>query len=391
MIHLLSKAVVIIAILGTTSSIVYYLICLWSAWRFLQEQDATDKSGRSTQTTAVSILKPLKGTDPGMYESLRSHCLQNYSEYEIIFGVSDPDDPAIELVVRLKDEFPQQAIRLVRCDKIPGTNIKVSNLAQMLPSARFEVLLINDSDIRVTPDYLQQVVPPLTNPKVGLVTCLYRGIAASTLGSKLESLGISTDFAPGVLTARYLESIRFGLGSTLAFRRSDLARIGGFEALVDYLADDYQIGNRIAALGLEVKLSEVVLETYLPAYNFRGFIAHQLRWGRTIRDSRPWGYLGLLFTFGLPWALLTLIASQSAIWSWALLGATGIIRLCMALAVGRGVLQDRQVTRRMWLIPLRDCIGVFVWLTSFVGHTIEWRGERFHLKDGKLTRIGEQL
>jgi ceramide glucosyltransferase len=321
-----------------------------------------------------------------MYESLRSHCLQNYPEYEIIFGVSDPDDPAIELVNRLKDEFPEQTIRLIHCEKILGTNVKVSNLAQMLPSARFEVLLVNDSDIRVEPDYLQQVAPSLTDPNVGLVTCLYRGIASPTLGSRLESLGISTDFAPGVLTARSLESIRFALGSTLAFRRSDLTKIGGFEALVDYLADDYQIGNRIAALGLTVKLSGTVVETYLPAYDLRGFIAHQLRWGRTIRDSRPWGYFGLLFTFGLPWALLALIFSRGAIWSWALLGATGLIRLCMALVVGRGVLQDRQVTRWMWLIPLRDCIAALIWLASFAGHTIDWRGERFRLISGKLER-----
>ncbi len=324
MIHLLSNIIEIIAVLGTTCSIAYYLICLWSAASFLREQDAAHNS---PPTPPVSILKPLKGTDPGMYESLRSHCLQNYPEYEIIFGVSDPDDPAIELVSRLKGEFPEQTVRLIQCEKILGTNVKVSNLAQMLPEAGHDFLVVNDSDIRVEPDYLKQVVPPLVDPEIGLVTCLYRGVASPTLGSRLESLGISTDFAPGVLTARSLESIRFGLGSTLAFRRSDLAKIGGFEALVDYLADDYQIGSRIAALDLEVKLSETVVETYLPAYDLRGFIAHQLRWGRTIRDSRPWGYVGLLFTFGLPWALLALIASQGAIWSWALLGATGISTL----------------------------------------------------------------
>jgi ceramide glucosyltransferase len=387
MIHLLSIIIAIIGAVGAVSSIVYYLICLWSATRFLHQTEAANRSARTTEPTSpVSLLKPFKGTDPGMYESLRSHCLQNYPEYEIIFGVSESDDPAIELITHLKEEFPERNIRLIYCEKVLGANVKVSNLAQMLPMARSGVLVINDSDIRVAPDYLQQVVPPLTDPKVGLVTCLYRGIAAPTLGSKLESLGISTDFAPGVLTARSLENIRFGLGSTLAFRRSDLAKIGGFEALVDYLADDYQLGSRIAALGLEVKLSEVVVETYLPAYDLRGFIAHQLRWGRTIRDSRPWGYVGLLFTFGLPWALLALIASQGAIWSWALLGATGIIRFCMALVVGRGVLRDRQVTRWMGLIPLRDCIAALVWLASFVGHTIDWRGKRFHLKNGKLER-----
>ena len=238
-----------------------------------------------------------------MYESFRSHCLQDYPEYEIIFGVSDPADPAIELVERLKQEFPQRAIRLVICSRNLGTNTKVSNLAQMLTQAKYENILVNDSDIRVEPDYLRRVIAPLADNEIGLVTCLYRGIASPTLGSRLESIGISTDFAAGVLTARQLEGgIRFGLGSTLAFRRRDLEAIGGFEAFVDYLADDYEIGKRIAQRGLKVKLSEVVVETFLPAYTLRQFLDHQLRWGRAVRDSRRGGYLGLVLTFGLPWA-----------------------------------------------------------------------------------------
>jgi ceramide glucosyltransferase len=388
MAHFVYNAIEIVAVAGTASSITYYLICLWSALRFLREQEAAEKSVWTTLALpSASILKPLKGTDPGMYESLRSHCLQAYPEYEIIFGVSDPNDPAITLVERLKEEFPQQAIRLVLCQKTLGANTKVSNLAQMRAQARYEIFLVNDGDIRVEPDYLRQVVPPLADPRIGLVTCLYRGIASRTFGSRFESLGISTDFAAGVLTARSLDGIRFGLGSTLAFRRQDLEKIGGFEGLVDYLADDYQIGNRIASLGLQVKLSALVVETHLPAYDLRGFVSHQLRWGRTIRDSRPWGYLGLLFTFGLAWGLLALIASHGATAAWALLGATGLIRLCVALVVGRAVLQDHQVTRWMWLIPLRDIIGVLVWLASLAGHTINWRGERFLLRDGKLERI----
>ncbi len=235
-----------------------------------------------------------------MYESFRSHCRQDYPEYEIIFGVSDANDPAIPLVERLRKEFPQRAIQLLICRENLGANTKVSNLAQMVRAARYEYFVVNDSDIRVQPDYLRHIVAPLSDLEVGLVTCLYRGIANETVGSRLEALGISTDFAAEVLVAQLVErGIKFGLGSTLAFRRRDLQAIGGFESLVDYLADDYQLGSRIAGLRLKVKLSDVVVETFLPQYTLRGFWDHQVRWARTIRDSRFFGYIGLGVTFGI--------------------------------------------------------------------------------------------
>jgi len=379
------EVIKILAVLGTISSIGYYILCLWSALRFLRAQQA-DKSVRPTQ--AVSILKPLRGTDPEMYKSFRSHCLQDYSDYEMIFGVSDPHDPAIQLVDQLKTEFPERAIRLMVCDESLGANTKVSNLAQMVREARHEFLIVNDSDIRVEPDYLRRVLAPLTDPKVGLVTCLYRGVATSSLGSRLESLGISTDFCAGVLVAQTVENgIRFGLGSTLAFRRRELQAIGGFEAIVDYLADDYQIGSRIAALGLKVKLSQVVVETFLPRYTLRGFVDHQLRWARTVRDSRFWGYLGLGLTFGLPWALVVLLLERGAAWAWGLLALTLAMRLGVAVVVGKFVLCDGQVIRSVALIPVRDIFALLVWIVSFSGHTVSWRGDRFHLRDGKLIRI----
>ena len=377
------QSIQILAVVGTISSIGYYCLCLWSALRFLREQQSADKSVRPTQ--AVSILKPLRGTDPEMYESFRSHCLQDYSEYEIIFGVSDANDPAIQLVEQLKVEFPQRAIRLMVCGEDLGANTKVSNLAQMAREARYEYLIMNDSDIRVEPDYLRRVLAPLTHPRIGLVTCLYRGVANSTLGSRLEVLGIGTDFAAGVLVARTVENgIRFGLGSTLAFRRRDLEAIGGFEAIVDYLADDYQIGSRIAALGLRVKLSDVVVETLLPRYTFRGFLDHQLRWARTVRDSRFWGYVGTGLTFGLPWAALALICAKGAGWAWMLLAGTAVLRIAVAVVVGKFVLRDRQVVRSLALIPVRDLLALLVWMGSLVGHDVVWRGDRFRLEKGKL-------
>jgi ceramide glucosyltransferase len=372
---------------GAISSVAYYALCLWSAARFLRKREAGEGVRPAPANPPVSILKPLRGADPEMYESFRSHCRQEYPEYEIIFGVSDAHDSAIPLVERLQSEFPQRTIRLLVCQENLGANTKVSNLAQMIREARHEYLIVNDSDIRVEPDYLQRVLAPLSDPKVGLVTCLYRGVANSTLGSRLESLGISADFCPGVLVAQSVEGgIRFGLGSTLAFRRRDLETIGGFENLVDYLADDYQLGSRIAALGKKVQLSSEVVETFLPRYNLRGFFDHQLRWARTIRDSRRWGYLGLGLTFGLPCAMLSLIFAHGASWAWALLAAVAMARFAVAVVVGRFVLQDRQMAKLLVLIPLRDFVAVLVWLVSFTGHKITWRGESFTLTNGRLSR-----
>jgi ceramide glucosyltransferase len=390
MVHFTAKIVEIIAVWGAVSSICYYALCLWGAAKFLHERETAGEVAPSTQARPpVSILKPLKGTDPEMYESFRGYCLQNYPEYEIIFGVSHPEDPATKLVERLSREFPQSAIRLMVCPKNLGTNTKVSNLAQMAGEARYQYLIVNDSDIRVDFDYVRRVVAPLADPKIGMVTCLYRGIAAPTLGSRLESLGISTDFSAGVLASRQLEGgVRFGLGSTIALRRQDLESIGGFEALVDYLADDYEIGSRIAARELEIKLSDLVVETFLPPYTLREFVDHQLRWARGVRDSRPWGYLGLGLTFGLPWALLTLAFSLGALWAWELSAAIAAMRVAVALVIGSLVLRDRQLLRLFWLLPLRDVVASLIWVASFTGRTVSWRGDSFELRKGKLARIG---
>jgi ceramide glucosyltransferase len=387
MMHTIPDVALIIAVIGVISSSLYYVLCIRSALAFLR------KARRSPATTTsslpqVSILKPLKGIDPGIYESFRSHCLQDYPEYEIIFGVSDSEDPAIESVRKLQREFPQRRIQLVVCDKILGANVKVSNLAQMLPAAHYEYLIVNDSDIRVEADYLRRVMAPLADSRVGMVTCLYRGVSGMTLGSRLEALGISTDFCAGVLAAHRLEGgIQFGLGSTLAFRRRELEKIGGFHAILDYLADDYELGKRIADLGLTIELSDVIVETHLPAYRLRDFFAHQLRWARGVRDVRRGGYVGLVFTFGLAWASLAVIAGAGARWAWFVLVLTLLLRLAAAFAVGWKVLRDRQVLRFGWLIPLRDLIAAVVWLVSLAGHTVSWRGDRFRLKDGRLTRI----
>ncbi|MDP9263027.1 MAG: bacteriohopanetetrol glucosamine biosynthesis glycosyltransferase HpnI [Acidobacteriota bacterium] len=360
-------------------ALAYYLICLWSA-RGISRQTEAAAAGPQL---AVSILKPLRGADPELYQALRSHCTQDYSEYEVLLGVSDAADLAVPVAQQLAREFPSR-VRLLICPEVLGANRKVSNLIQMLAQARHSRLLINDSDIQVPPDYLRRIFAHFEDPAVGMVTSLYRGSASGTLGSRLEALGISTDFIPGVLAARQLEGVSFGLGCTLAMSRKALDGIGGFQPIVDYLADDYELGHRIASSGMQVVLSKFVVETQVPAYSLGGFFQHQLRWARTVRHARPASYFGMALSFGQTWALLALVLSHCALWAWSLLGITVLVRWMMALAVGVGVLGDRQVIRSLWLIPLRDFLSVLVWLGSYAGRRIHWRGEDFILEKGKL-------
>lgn len=314
-----------------------------------------------------------------------------------MFGVGSLDDPAVAAVARLRVEFPNVPIRLVECTERLGTNGKLSSLTQMLPHAQYEHIIVNDSDILVSPEYLRRVMAPFvavqehagTDRKpLGLVTVPYVGQAERTLWSKLEALGVSTDFIPGVLAARALEGgLRFGLGSTLATTRSALGAIGGFEALVDQLADDYEMGARLHAAGYRVELVPEVVATSVPAYTFRGFADHQLRWARSTRDSRRAGYLGLLFTYLVPWSVATMLASGLSMWSLSLFSVALLVRVLVALNVGVGMLRDGQVLRDIALIPVRDFFGLFFWAWSYASDVVVWRGERFRLRRGVLERV----
>jgi ceramide glucosyltransferase len=369
----------------TLCGIGFYLIALWSARHFL-------RAGRPPLGFAppVSILKPLRGSDPAQLHAFESHCQQEYTgEYELIFGVADASDAAVANVEALRRQFPERRIELVVCPEVLGTNRKVSSLVQMLPRARFEHVLINDSDIRVEPDYLARVMRHFADEKVGMVTALYRPVPGRTLGSRLEALGISTEFMAGVLTARFLEKgVHFALGSTLAFTRQALAAIGGLETLVDYLADDFELGARISAAGYRVELADSVVENHIPDYSFDEFMAHQLRWGRSTRSSRPLGYTGLALTFGLFWAMLGVVPAwyvgRGGRWALALLAAAAVLRVAVALAVGLPVLRDRYVLRDLWLLPLRDVLAFVIWVGSYTGSRIHWRGEDFVLEKGKI-------
>lgn len=338
-------------------------------------------------TPPVSILKPLKGCDPEMYEAFRSHGRIEYPEFEILFGVSSPGDEAVPFVQKLIEEFPQRRIRLVVCEKGACANRKAANLAQMAREAAHDLLVVNDSDITVPPEYLRELARWSSDPKTGLVTCLYRGRAGKSLWSKLESLGIGADFIPGALTSRLLEGgVHFGLGSTLAVRREALEKAGGFEAVADHLADDYELAANLVRAGYEVRVPPMVVETTIPDYGLRGFWEHQLRWGRTVRSSRPGGYFGMALTFSLFWALLAIIASVGEFWAWGLFYAVVVLRITAIHAYGE-LLGDRGLFQQAGLFLLRDLIAPVVWLFSLVGNRIVWRGEVFELDKGRLKRL----
>ena len=363
----------------------YFTMTIWAAKRFQRHvRPETDP----TFAPPVSILKSLKGVDPHMYAAFRSHCVLDYPEYELLFGAHALDEPALALVEKLRAEFPQRQIHVVHCPQVLGLNGKVSTLAQTLPQAQYEHIIINDSDIVVPPDYLRRVTAPFADAAVGMVTTLYRALPAATLGSRLEALGISTDFAGGVLVARALEGgIRFGLGATLATTKTALGKIGGLEPLADYLGDDYELGARIAGAGYKVELVDTVVETALPGYSFGEFWRHQMRWARNVKDRRPVQYIGVGTTFGLPWAVFAVIASPLSWWTWLVFGVVVVARFATALVVGQGVLKDRHLLRDLWLIPMRDFVALAIWIASFVGNTVEWRGERFKLQAGKLQKL----
>ena len=377
------------------AGIVYMALALWGARSF--DRNVRRRVPTEVFAPDVTILKPVKGVDQRMYAGFVSHCRQQYAgSYEIIFGVSSMDDPAVAEIDRLIAEFPSVAIRLVHCTERLGTSGKVSNLIQMLRHARYDHVIINDSDILVGPHYLTRVMQCFAAPAargsakpVGMVTAPYIGRTSDRPGiwSRLEALGISTDFIPGVLTARLLEGgIRFGLGSTLAMTQAALAAVGGLEPLTEALADDYELGSRIAAAGYRVELTGEVVETTIPAYSFRGFAEHQLRWSRSTRDSRKLGYVGLGVTYCVPWALAACVASGFSLESFTLLTLALLARVAVALTVGVGILRDSQVLRDLLLLPVRDLFGLLFWLWSYAGDTVVWRGERFHLRDGRLYR-----
>jgi ceramide glucosyltransferase len=360
----------------------YYIAATFAAWRFFGRERARVFP---PYTPAASLLKPVHGVDFASYENFTSFCTQDYpAEYEILFGVGDPADPAVQLIQRLITEFPRRSIRLFIGAEHIGANRKVNMQARLVGESRHEILVLTDGDVRVSRNYLREVIAPLADKEVGAVTSFYRGVAEKNLGAELEDIGAASEFFAGVLMANWIEGMTFGLGASIVTTKEWVAKIGGFAAIADMLADDYELGNRIVKAGGDIFLSRQVVATMYPAQSARSFWQHQVRWTRTVRLSRPLSFLGLIFTHGLPWALLAALIAPIPWIGAAYLVSYLVLRLTMAWTVGVWGVRDDVVRRKLWLVPLRDAIYFVVWLASFASNRIHWGGDEYLMRRGRL-------
>lgn len=382
-------AIRVLLLLLVVAAFVYSIIAIIAGWLWSRDRQRQRALGLGF-VPPVSILIPVRGVDVEAYENFASFCRQDYPAFQIIFGCREENDPAVPVIRQLQADFPHQRIELVVSDREIGTNAKVSNLHNMYAQAAHDYLIIVDSDIRVKSDYLRRVSAPLQQPKVGMVTCLYRGAKAKTFAALLENIGIAATFGAEVMTSRTLEGIKFALGSTIATRRELFDKIGGFPLVADYLADDFWLGNRVEAAGYEVVLSDCIVDHIAAPDTMNTMLKHQLRWGRAVRVSRPKGFAGLILTYGLATSLLLLIALGFSAFGATLVGVTLLARFATASYCGVVLMQDRVLLKYLWLVPLRDLLGFGVWVASLAGRQIHWRGHRFVvMKSGKIKPVAE--
>lgn len=355
----------------------YACVALWAVMR---EPRTGSASGTSGQPHAASILKPLHGAEPRLYENLCSFCLQTHPDYQLVFGVREPEDPAIAVVERLREAFPQRSITLAIDPRVHGANFKVSNLMNMLPYAQHDLLVLADADIRVRPDYLTRVTAPLADPSVGIVTCLYYGIPGPSFWSRLGRLFIDDWFAPSVKLSYTFGSTRFAFGSTIALRRDALQAIGGFEALRDVLADDFWLGELTRRAGLRTVLSDVVVGTDVSESKLKDLWAHELRWLRTIRSIAPAGFAMTFVCFTSPLLLLGLCLAPGPLSAGlALLGGGARVLLHF---LQRRISDEAFAWHEVLLVPLRDTLLLLEWAVALAGWQVKWRGQVLHARGG---------
>lgn len=363
----------------------YWIFAWWCVRAFFRNPQAADPDF----CPPVSILKPVKGLDPQAYENFASFACQDYPEYEILFGVQDIEDPAVPVIQRIQRDFPQLNVRLITGPPV-GTNPKASILYHLATQARYQILAMSDSDMRVTPDYLKRVVAPLANPEVGLVTCLYKGGDAQNLASRMEALYIGGYYLPSIMVGRRYLSMRFALGATIVLHQHHLEAIGGMEAIADYLAEDYELGARVSAQGKKVHLSDYITINILGAGDFREIWHRQVRWAQCGRVSRPKEYPGLMVAFSLALATAVTILGRSAPWTAGVLATSLLIRWGVAWLVS-GYTEDSVLRRSILFLPLSDIFAFFVWCRGGLGRLVVWRGQRFELtSDGRL-RIAKPI
>ena len=363
-----------------TGSAVYCTLAVLAAVRY-----RSVRPGEPHNFPPISILKPLSGLDEGLEQNLVSFFEQNYSYFEILFAVRTNDDPAVKVVEELRLRYRSVPSRLIVTGEPPYPNAKVFSLDTMLSAARNDLLVMTDSDVRVTPDMLSVIAAEFEDERLGMATCPYRAAAGDSFWSKLEALGLNTEFLQGVLTARMLDGVKFALGPAIAARRSTLQSIGGFDAVRDYLAEDFVMGKLAAEKGAGVILSSYVIEHRIGSQRFAANMKHRLRWNRSTRRSRPWGYIGQVFTNPLPLAL-ALVAIRPEWWPVAAL-AIGVRALAGWITAVQ-ILGDGLTRRFWWLVPLQDLLSFGTWVAGFFGNTILWRGRRYHLlRDGRFELI----
>ena len=370
--------------LVASAPLAYYVFASVAAIRFFRRER---KRPLPAFTPPVSVLKPVRGVDFATYENFASFCRQDYPDYEILFAVNDEGDEAMPLLRRLIVEFPDRRIRVLVGAAQLGANKKVNKLVRLAHEAQHEILAMSDGDVRVGPQYLREVVAPLADGSNGVVTSFYRGVAQPNLGAELEAVGASSDFFAGVLMADWMEGMTFALGASIVTTKSALRKIGGLEPIANMLSDDYEIGNRIARAGLKVVLSREPVWTMYPAQTLSGFWDHQVRWARTVRLCRPLSYVGLIFTHGLPWAILAAAVSRSVALDSGFLGGYLVLRLAMAYVVGVWGVGDEVLRRRLYLVPVRDAINFVIWLASFASNRVTWGGQVFATERGHMVAV----
>jgi ceramide glucosyltransferase len=370
----------ILPFLVVLPSLAYSLISLVSAVKFFKVKE---EASEVPYSPGVTILKPLKGLDACSHDNFASFCSQQFAgPLQLLFAASSADDPVTAVIRRLISDFPERDITLTINSAIHGPNYKVSNLINAFPQAKYEIIIVCDSDIRVPPGYLDSVTSHFKDPQVGLVTSLYRTSSVHGVATALEATGFTTEMIPNVLVALQLEGLSFALGASMAVRREALASIGGFGALADYLADDYQLGNKIHRAGWKIALDGCFVESVVKAEKLKSVLSRQLRWARTMRVSRPLGYLFSGITLPFPGALLAMLFANSLSTGAAAVVLLYTVRLTVSTLFSRRFLQDGLLPRWVWLLPLRDVLAFFTWALSFMGNRVEWRGSRFVLKPG---------
>lgn len=333
-------------------------------------------------TPPVTILKPVKGMDAGSLENFASFCRQDYPEFQIVFACASPDDPALPVIERLKNQFPEHDIELVVDGRLHGPNYKVCNLINAYPEAKHDIIIVCDSDIRVGRDYLREVCAPFADPTVGVVTSLYRSPGVRGSATAVEAMGFTCEMIPNVMVALRLEGLSFALGASMAVRRAALERIGGFPALVDYLADDYQLGNKVFSAGYRIELSDCFVESVMHRESLATVLSRQLRWARTMRASRPAGYFASGITQPFPAAFLALILSGFSAAGVAAAILLYGVRSLTALIYSRSFVRDGLFPRWLWLLPVRDALSFATWGLAFLGNRVRWRGHLFRLLPG---------